>query len=211
MDERSGVRDTYDRIADHFSVKRENTWPEVERFCTDRRAETALDIGCGNGRHTELLAERADRAIGLDMSRELLALARERAPTAECITGDAASLPIADDSIGLAVYVATVHHLPTRELRIQSLDELARVLTSDGSALVSAWSLTHDRFDGSEADAVGFDTEVDFTLPDGETVPRFYHIYAPVEFEADIAGSGLTAVDSFLSSGNCYAVVEPDG
>ena len=68
---------------------------------------------------------------------------------------------------------------------------------------MSAWSTAHDRFDRAE----GFDTTVDWTLPGGETVPRFYHVYDPDEFRADIAASDLTAEDVFLSSGNCYAVV----
>jgi len=82
--------------------------------------------------------------------------------------------------VDLAVYVATLHHLPTRESRIASLDELARVLSPRAAALVSAWSTEHDRFDADE----GFDTTVDWTLPGGETVPRFYHVYDPAEFRA---------------------------
>lgn len=208
MDDPPGVRATYDRIAAHFAATRERPWPEVESFCADRYVDTALDIGCANGRHTELLTEHADRVIGLDLSGELLALARERVPRASLIEGDAASLPIVDDAVGLALYVATLHHLPDRRLRRRSLDELARVLESGGVALVSAWSTTHDRFDAA-ADETGFDTDVGWTLPDGETVPRYYHIYAPAEFDADLDASTLSVVESFLSKGNCYAIVEP--
>ena len=53
----------------------------------------------------------------------------------------------------------------------------------------------------------GFDTTVDWTLPGGETVPRFYHIYAPAEFRRELDGSGLEIVDFEISSGNCYVVV----
>ena len=219
MNDRAGVRATYDRIAAHFSATREYPWPEVESFCAGRRADTALDVGCGNGRHTELLSGHADRVVGLDASRELLSAARERVPDAALVAGDAASLPVADGSVGLAVYVATLHHLPSRPLRRRSLDELARVLEDGGAALVSAWSTAHDRFagdDGSTDDTdpdtgseTGFDTEIDWTLPGGEAVPRYYHIYAPAEFEADLEASDLAVVESFVSSGNCYAVVGP--
>jgi len=145
-------------------------------------------------------------SVGLDASRTLLSIARDRVPDAAFLEGDAASLPIRDGSVGLAVYVATLHHLPERRLRRQSLDELARVLDPDGAALVSAWSTAHDRFDADGE--TGFDTEIDWTLPGGETVPRYYHIYAPAEFDADLAASDLGVMDSFVSSGNCYAVVE---
>jgi len=210
MDDRRGVRETYEEIAAHFATTREYAWPEVEAFCEGRTAETALDVGCGNGRHAELLTAHADRVVGVDASRGLLSVARERVPEAALVQGDASRLPLAAESAGLAVYVATLHHLPSRAARRASLDELTRVLTRDGTALVSAWSTAHDRFDADADDAEGFDTAVDWTLPGGETVPRFYHIYAPQEFDADLAASDLAVRDSRVSSGNCYAVVEPE-
>lgn len=209
MDDRIGVQATYERIAAHFATTREDPWPEVESFCTGRTAETALDIGCANGRHTELLTAHAPRVIGVDLSGELLGMARERVPEAALLLGDASSLPIVDDTVGLALYIATLHHLPDRRLRQQSLDELARVLEADGVGLVSVWSTTHDRFEVEDAE-VGFDAEIDWTLPDGETVPRFYHIYAPDEFDADLEASALSVHESFTSNGNCYAIVGSD-
>jgi len=206
--DRPAPHHTYDRIADHFATTREYPWPEVESFVDDAdRVALALDVGCGNGRHAEVLATRADRVVALDASRGLLRTARRRRREhefdADLVQGDAAALPLRDDCIGLAVYVATLHHLRPRATRIGSLDELARVLEPGGRALVSAWSTAHDRFDADE----GFDTTVDWTLPGGETVPRYYHIYDPAEFERELAASALTVRDSFVSSGNCYAVV----
>ncbi|KKF39266.1 SAM-dependent methyltransferase [Halorubrum saccharovorum] len=211
MDPHSAVdpQSTYDRIAVHFSKTREYAWPEVESFLDGRTATRALDLGCGNGRHAELLADRADAVVGVDLSRELLREAVTRArkrgydQTASFVHGDAATLPLATDAVGLAVYVAALHHLPSREARVRSLDELARVLAPGGTALVSAWSTAHDRFDRE----AGFDTTVDWTLPGGETVPRYYHIYSPEEFETDLAESALETVEAGVSSGNCYAAV----
>jgi len=204
------VRETYDRIAGHFAGTREYPWPEVESFLDDRTADVALDVGCGNGRHAELLAERARRVVGVDVSRGLLAearaRARERSFAVDLLQGDAAALPLDSATVGLGVYVAALHHLPTQTDRIASLDELARVLAPDGRALVSAWSTAHDRFDRES----GFDTTVDWTLPGGETVPRFYHIYSPAEFRDDVAASALDPVETFVSSGNCYAVVRAE-
>lgn len=211
MDDRAAVRDTYDRIAAHFSSTREHPWPEIREFLDDSDGRVGLDIGCGNGRHAELLADCTDRVVGVDVSRQLLEEATARSHDHEFdagwVQGDAAQLPIAAAQVDLAVYVAAIHHLPTREARVESLDELARVLAPDGRALVSAWSTTHDRFDRDPDAEEGFDTSVDWTLPGGETVPRFYHIYAPAEFDADLAASTLSVERSFLASGNCYAVV----
>ncbi|GAB7013114.1 class I SAM-dependent methyltransferase [Halolamina salina] len=204
---------TYDRIAAHFSKTREHAWPEIESFLDDRTGELGLDLGCGNGRHAEVLADHADRVVGVDASTGLLAEAADRAAQrefdADLVAGDAATIPLRDETVDLAVYVATLHHLRPRERRRQSLDELARVLAPGGRALVSAWSTEHDRFADEETDGSGLDTEIDWTLPGGETVGRFYHVYDPAEFEADLRESELELIEWELSSGNCYAVVGP--
>jgi len=204
------VRETYETIAEHFSETRAHPWPEVEAFVSDASpAHVGLDLGCGNGRHAEVLRDRSETVIGLDASRNLLGEARDRlgGEWSRLVQGDAGRLPLRTDSVGLAVYVATLHHLPGRELRQRSLDELARVLSPDGQALVSVWSTAHDRFDADADAETGFDTTIDWTLPDETVVPRFYHIYAPQEFEADLTASGLQIERVRVSSGNCYAVV----
>ncbi|PSP29258.1 SAM-dependent methyltransferase [Halobacteriales archaeon QH_2_65_14] len=209
------IRAVYDEIATHFSKTRVNPWPEVEAFLDSVAGSDAdrvgLDIGCGNGRHTAVLSEVVSRVVALDASRALLGETRQRMADegwdAHLVQGDAGSLPLTTGSVDLAVYVATLHHLPDRAARVRSLDELGRVLADGGRALVSAWSTAHDRFDADPDADEGFDTTVDWTLPGGETVPRFYHIYAPAEFEADLRDARLTIDDVYVSSGNCYAKV----
>ncbi|GAB7093690.1 class I SAM-dependent methyltransferase [Halolamina litorea] len=202
---------TYDRIAAHFSKTREYAWPEIESFLEGRSGDLALDLGCGNGRHAETLASHADRVVGVDASTGLLAEAASRAAERgfdpDLVAGDAAAIPLRTDTVDLAVYVATLHHLRPRERRLASLNELSRTLVPGGRALVSAWSTEHSTFDDEDTDGSGLDTEVDWTLPGGETVGRFYHVYDPEEFERDLEDSDLELLEWELSSGNCYAVV----
>ncbi|MGM0605842.1 MAG: class I SAM-dependent methyltransferase, partial [Halobacteriota archaeon] len=177
----------------------------------DGSSPLAIDLGCGNGRHTQLLAERGVEVVGADVSRQLLCAgirrASERGFDATWVCADAATLPFTADTFDIGVYVATLHHLRPRSTRVESLDELERVLSPGGRALVSAWSTDHDRFD---ADA-GFDTTIDWTLPGGVRVPRYYHIYDPGEFRTDLDRSSLSTRSVSVSSGNCYAIVEPSG
>lgn len=206
------VRATYDRIATHFAATREHPWPEVEAFLEDREGATGLDVGCGNCRHAELLAEQVEQVLAVDLSRRLLEVgrdrARERGFDVDLIQANAATLPIGAGTVNTGIYVATLHHLPSREARIASLDELSRVLAPGGRALVSVWATTHDRFEGRDTgDEEGFDTTVEWTLPEDTVVDRFYHIYAPAEFDADLQESALAVEESWLSSGNCYGVV----
>lgn len=207
------VRAVYDEIASHFSQTRAYPWPEVEDFLAGvDGGRRGIDIGCGNGRHAAVLAAEVEHVLAVDASSELLFEARERLdPAVSLVQGDAARLPVASGTVDVGLYVAALHHLPDRETRVESLRELSRVLAEGGNALVSAWSTAHDRFeeyDGAERE--GFDTTIDWTLPDGEERERFYHIYAPAEFEADLRSAGLTVSEAYVSSGNCYAEVRPE-
>jgi SAM-dependent methyltransferase len=206
------VQAVYDRIADHFASTRAYAWPEVESFVTAVADHDglgrALDLGCGNGRHTELLAEHGADAIGVDVSRGLLSTAatrqREHGFAADLAQGDAATLPFADATVDQIVYVATLHHLRPEATRRQSLAALGRLLRPGGLALVSAWSTAHDRFDAETS----FDTTVEWTLPGGETVDRYYHIYDPDAFRAALnAVEVIEPLIVTVSSGNCYAIV----
>ncbi len=46
-------------------------------------AKTILDLGCGTGRHDLLLAKKGYAITGVDMSEEMLLIARSQQPTAQ--------------------------------------------------------------------------------------------------------------------------------
>lgn len=201
---RPDVRRTYDRIGEHFAQTRAATWPEIDAFCEEFEGDQAVALGSGNGRHVEPLAEQSNSVVAVDLSRTMLLTARNRiGPDVHQLQADVVSLPLRSNTMDLGLYVATVHHLPSEELRARSLAELARILVPDGPALVSAWATTHDRFDETE----GFDTTVEWTLPDGTMVDRFYHIVDPAEFTDLLDRSPLTVDRCWTASGNCYAIV----
>lgn len=43
------------------------------------KRETALDLGCGTGRHLAFLEKNFDRVVGIDFSNEMLSIARSKA------------------------------------------------------------------------------------------------------------------------------------
>lgn len=204
---RREVRRAYNRIADSFARTRHAPWPEVRAYLDAAPpARIGIDIGCGNGRHLSLLDAVADLVIGLDLSRGLLHEARD-APAGAYVQGDALALPVRDDRVDIALFVATLHHLPTRADRIAALDELSRVLAPDGRALVSVWSISDERFDGTGAG----DRFIPFTTDDGTVVDRYYHIYDRAGIEAELAASELVVEALEESSGNWYVRVRADG
>jgi ubiquinone/menaquinone biosynthesis C-methylase UbiE len=67
----------------------------LERLLADLPPARTLDVACGTGFLTRHLP---GEVVGLDQSDAMLALAREQAPNAEYVLGDALELPFPDDS-----------------------------------------------------------------------------------------------------------------
>jgi SAM-dependent methyltransferase len=66
----------------------------IDELITRHRpgAKTLLDLGCGTGRHAALLAERGYTLSGVDLSEEMLTLARAANPNASFSQGDVRSV-----------------------------------------------------------------------------------------------------------------------
>ena len=97
-----------------------------------------LDIGTGTGRILELVAPRADRAIGIDLSRDMLAVARtrlEQLTVGHCQVrqGDMYRLPWPADSFDLITFHQVMHYADHPGA---ALTEAARVLRPGGRLIV---------------------------------------------------------------------------
>jgi ubiquinone/menaquinone biosynthesis C-methylase UbiE len=98
---------------------------------------TVLDYGCGNGENSLPLVARGARVIGLDVSNDLLSLARQRlalhgmSDRATFLAGSAHDLPLPDASVDAVMGIAILHHL---DLRLAAR-EVRRVLKPGGIAV----------------------------------------------------------------------------
>jgi SAM-dependent methyltransferase len=63
--------------------------------------QSVLDIGCGVGAFLRLVGDRGGRPFGLDASRALIELARDRVPAADLRVGEMEALPYHEDSFDL--------------------------------------------------------------------------------------------------------------
>jgi SAM-dependent methyltransferase len=95
----------------------------------------ALDVACGAGYGTAMLADAGAQAVGVDLDEQAIAYARSRHPGPEFAVADIAELPFEDDAFDLVVSFETIEHVPDPE---RALAELRRVLAADGLLAISS-------------------------------------------------------------------------
>src|SRR3954468_7215490 len=107
---------------------------EIEVRPTDR----VVEIGCGVGRLTRVLAERADSVKALDLSAEMLEQARGHngsLANVEWVHGDGVSLAgIPDGDADLVVSHVVFQHIPDPAITLGYVREMGRVLKHGGRA-----------------------------------------------------------------------------
>jgi ubiquinone/menaquinone biosynthesis C-methylase UbiE len=91
----------YDQLEDQFYFAEcyEVYRQCVERITRSRPRGLALDLGCGTGKQTTLLARRAGPVIGIDISERMIEAARKRCElhsNVGFVTGDITRLPFED-------------------------------------------------------------------------------------------------------------------
>jgi len=167
MVDKGTVRRGYDSVAETYTDQRSFDEPEQQLF--DQfldslpRNPRLLDAGCGAG--TPILEQLTDRypeqvILGLDFSTTQLTLARERAPNAALVSGDMATLPIADSTLDGIVAFYSLIHLPESQHQ-QAIAEFARVTRPGGRILVSEGS---EQWAGTNPDWLGEETEMEWHI-----------------------------------------------
>jgi SAM-dependent methyltransferase len=76
------------------------------------RSGRLIDVGCGAGRFTARLAERADRVDALDRSPAMIAEARRIVPAnVTCLLGDAATADLPAGAYDAVTSISALHHM----------------------------------------------------------------------------------------------------
>ena len=137
------VHDNYREIAAQFDVTRKKyIWPELEKVLSDLRdGDSILDVGCGNGRLIENLKNKSVTYLGVDNSEELIKLASINYPDKNFKVLDILKLETLNQKFDLVISVAVLHHLPSKDLRLQSLEQLKLVCAPQGRIIFSVWRL----------------------------------------------------------------------
>lgn len=94
----------------------------------------ALDVGCGTGRWSRLLAGRGATVLGVDRSKAMLAEASRRSPGLEFSHMSATQLALSDEDFDLATAVTVVQHLEPAD-QPRAVAEIVRVVCRGGLIL----------------------------------------------------------------------------
>jgi len=106
----------------------------LDRFLKGRKFENILDVGCGGGVQTVVLAQHAGKVTGVDISGDLIEIARKRCAhqnNVEFLLEDACKLPFPDNTFdGVVSYGDVLSHII--EDYEKALSEMARVVRPGG-------------------------------------------------------------------------------
>ena len=160
------VRDTRKQKAQEYFQKVAGSWDTIRSMHVpqqqleqallevvgDEPVGELLDIGTGTGRMLEILAHRATRGVGVDLSSGMLTVARsniERAGLTHVYVrqGDMYRLPIEDASFDLAILHQVLHY---SDDPFEVIREASRVLRPNGRLIVVDFAVHTEEYFRSE-------------------------------------------------------------
>lgn len=203
---------TYNAIVADFNQTRSYLWPGLQDFARFvKNGDKVLDLGCGNGKLRLLFKDVKIDYTGVDNANELLKIGQERDEFSlvnqKFVQADVWQLPFADNTFDAVFFMAVLHHLPGKDLRLKALQEVKRVLKPNGILVMTNWNRYKKESLSSIIDytfkkLIG-KSELDFKdimLPwqNGKAY-RYYHAFTLGELKKLIKQSGLNLQDNYLA------------
>ena len=212
-------REFYNRFGDQFSATRQRLQPGVRKILETIQADVSvLDLGCGNGNFLRELSVRGHKAalLGVDFSLPLLRDA-ESAPGVEFREVNLDQLSVVSGQLAVEggwdviTMFATLHHIPSTEIRLDILRTVRKLIKDDGKFILSNWQFLNSeklrsriqpwgRVSINESDLDEGDYLLDWRSG-GEGL-RYAHQFSARELLGLAEQAGMRVTDSFLSDGD---------
>jgi len=144
MDIREELRNFYSYSLDYLTRLKFQDKFSASRYVSFMRkyawkGAKILDVGCGIGLSTFLLAQEDYKVIGVDISSLLIKEAMSRSnPNVKFIVGDVLNLPFSNSSFDVVTSYYLLEHIPDVE---RALSEMVRVLKKGGLLLIRSPNL----------------------------------------------------------------------
>lgn len=176
-----------------------------------------LDVGCGVGRLTRVLASRARHVTALDVSPEMLARAQELNPAldnVEWVLGDGESLAgIETGSIDAVVSHVVLQHIPSAKVQLGYVKEFGRVLRYGGWAAfgLSTDPQVHQRREPArktpQSSRRGFLKALVGQTPSGQDEPEWLGAFVPLDALGATAQQADLVLEQIEGSGTQFTLV----
>jgi len=139
MDDNKYVIPTYDKIADKYASQYFNDLSDSSYF--DKflsylaKGSKILDIGCGNGNFSKYISEKGFECEGIDLSPEMLRIAKERIPGIKFTLKDMRKLDYEAESFDGLLVAYSLIHIPSDQI-VSTLQGFRKILKSEGIILL---------------------------------------------------------------------------
>ena len=212
-------REFYNRFGAQFSATRQRLQPGLKRFLDSLHEDVSiLDLGCGNGHFLRELNMRGHKAalLGVDFSLPLLRDA-ESAPEVEFREVDLDQLSAVsgqlavDNGWDVITMFATLHHIPSTEIRMDILQTVRRLLKPNGKFILSNWQFLNSKKLTARIQPWSRVGLTDEDLDEGDYLLdwrsggeglRYAHQFSVEELLGLAGQAGMRVTDSFLSDGD---------
>jgi tRNA (uracil-5-)-methyltransferase TRM9 len=196
----------YDHFAETFSNSRKNhPWPELNFITADIKNHgyiSVLDIGCGNGRFLDSGEWDIDNSklqyLGIDSSKGMIEEARRLHPEYEfdvCDMLELTNYHLPIPHYEAIVFLASFHHLESREERLWVLQKTKSFLAPWGRVYMTNWNLRdQERYKNSHR------WDADYDIKIGE-YSRYYHGFTLEELEELFTQAGYSVIENRVWEG----------
>ena len=188
------IKEVYDSIAEGFyNLRQQPITPELKILAEKWKPGLLLDIGCGIGNSTLPFAKRGFQCVGLDISEEMIKLAKKYSEKhkveIDFKVGNMLFLPFSE-KFNYVISIAVLHHLDSEEKRLKALEETRRVLKPGGETFLTVWHAEKTE---------NKDQYISWTR-NGTKYQRYYHFFSEQELADLFKKSGFREVIVFLDS-----------
>jgi len=130
------------RQKENYQIEHALSWwrQHLDSLMVDEHAkfvgDKVLDIGCGDGGLTSIMAERFKSVVGIDVNRDIVESAKKRFKNAHFICCLANDIPFADGFFDGAFCLQMLEHLFEEDIE-PTLMEISRVIKKGGYIVVA--------------------------------------------------------------------------
>ncbi len=190
------LKSTYNRIAqDWFKDHQEDTWwiNGTDRFLSFLKSgNLVLDVGCGAGVKSKYLIKKGLRVVGIDLSEEMIEIAKKEVPDAKFLVADIGEpLEFSYKFDGIFAQ-AVLLHIPRKDIK-KVLANLVSLLKPKGYLYIAVKGLRK----GEKEEQIIKESDY------GYEYKRFFSFYTLEELSDYVKELGMSSVyNDVVSVGN---------